>query len=176
VHEIIERDEEYLLVGEAYYPRYSQPNYYGGFNTFGDNVYFDGYRYTHAVVFAFDKRGNRIWDNCFEINDVITFQLEQFVNVGPVNDKIVLMYEYDGKIQSKIIEESEVISGKTETELATNFDSDRIRDYEQYFGGLHYWYGDFFYVYGVQDIRNEFLESGNQNRTVFYINKLSYSD
>jgi hypothetical protein len=178
VHEIIERSDEYILIGEAYYPRYSHPNYYatGMHNVFNDNVYFDGYRYTHAVVFAFDRSGKRIWDNCFEINDVLTYQLDQYVSISVSNSNILLMYEFDDVIKTKIIQEDEVINGKEEMTLITRYENDEVRDTYNSFGGLDHWYNNHFYAFGVQDIENMAYLGQNSRRTVFYVNKISFSN
>jgi hypothetical protein len=175
VHEIVERDNEYLLIGEAYYPRYSHPNYYAGINSTSSDFYFDGYRYTHAVIFSFDKNGNKNWDNCFEINDIVTFTLQQYVSLSTYEDRILLMYEFEDKIHSKIIGGSEVINGKEETELRSRFEDDEIIDTYGSYGGLGHWYEDTFYAFGVQDIKRENQFGGESNRTVFYINKITFT-
>ncbi|MEM7550246.1 MAG: hypothetical protein AAF363_11245 [Bacteroidota bacterium] len=182
VHQIIERGDEYILVGEAYYPRYSQsstaygfgPSAFGPGN--GTQAYFDGYRYTHAVVFGFDKNGNKLWDNCFEINDVITFDLEQYVQINPRDDKIVLVYNNEEKLLSKIIENDQVLDGKEEIEIATKFPNDEIKNTDEDYGDLKYWYGDHFYVYGIQKIKNQASPNVELNREVFFINKITYGN
>jgi hypothetical protein len=182
VHEIIEKDDEYVVVGEAYYPRYTPPSsYYGGINQlyrsrYGEMAYFDGYRYTHAVVFGFNKNGKVLWDNCFEIKDVVTYDLEQYVHVNDYGDKMVLLYTHDGMIQSKIISGNAVIDGKSDTEIKTSYPSDEVRNNDDDYGDLVYWYEDYFYVYGAQSIRNMSEGGVDLNRKVFYVNKVYYSE
>src|SRR5690606_10455418 len=120
VHEVIEHNGQYIMLGEAFYPQYksvSSSGYAGFFrpyNNFGNSYMrgdqiFDGYRYTHAVVIGFDKDGKLLWDNSFEINDVKTFTLEQFVRLEVQGDRIVLLYLFDNQIRTKIIQNNTVI-------------------------------------------------------------------
>jgi hypothetical protein len=65
---------------------------------------FEGYKYTHAVVFGFDRRGRLIWDNSFEINDVTSYTLDQFVHVSLSDEEMALLYMYENEIRTKVIE------------------------------------------------------------------------
>ncbi|CAN5299450.1 hypothetical protein BH09BAC3_BH09BAC3_18740 [soil metagenome] len=183
IHDLIPYEGQYIMTGEAFYPHYTYPN-----NSFyrtrsfypstsftnmagssrGDLI-FDGYQYTHAVVVGFDKNGKIQWDNSFEINDVKTPQLEQFVEVKPEKDRIVMMYLFENKLRSKIIRNSEVLEGKTmdvkrdKKELKPDGD---IAQNEE----LDFWYGDYFFSYGIQKIK----EKNSPTRRIFYVNKITY--
>jgi hypothetical protein len=100
VQELIPFGNQYILLGEAFYPHYTYPS----------NVQiFDGFQYTHAVVIGFDQNGKLMWDNSFEINDVKTFSLEKFVKIYPEEDRIILLYLFENIIRSKIISGSDVL-------------------------------------------------------------------
>lgn len=183
VHEIIERGDEYILVGEAYYPRYLAPYpYFAGLNSDwatrrayqGRDINFDGYRYTHAVVMGFDAAGDLRWDNSFEINDVVSYDLTRYVSINPRQEEIVLLYNYEDVLQSKVISRDEVLNGKTSEEIRLAFDNDQLRESEVNDSGLEYWYGDYFYAFGVQKIKNLQDTDVGLNREVFYINKITY--
>jgi len=64
VHDIVNRNGKYILVVEAFHPEYHTEqsfvyNYYG--QPFNNTVtVFDGYRYSNAIVLAFDSTGNAI--------------------------------------------------------------------------------------------------------------------
>ncbi len=185
VHEILERDGQYILIGEAYYPRYTAPYpYFAGLNADqtarraarGLYTNFDGYRYTHAVLLAFDKQGNLLWDNSFEINDVVSYNLEQFVSVSVEENRIVLLYNYENVLRSKIIQGGEVIDGKVSEDIRLRYENDEVRKNEAAFSGLQYWYNDYFYAFGVQKIRNMADENVNLTREVFFINKVTYAN
>jgi len=80
VHEAVVHNDQYVMVGEAYYPTYRTERYrrYGPRGYYYDTrVVFDGYKFTHAVVAAIDKRGDLVWDHSFKINDTKTFVLKE---------------------------------------------------------------------------------------------------
>jgi hypothetical protein len=182
VHEIVPYENQFVLLGEAFYPKYVSIDR-GNFGFFDPRLrsgsilrngrVFDGFRYTHAVVMGFDKSGKLLWDNSFEINDVKTYSLEQFVKLETYRDKIALMYVYNNQLRSKIIHGGEVLEGKTYYPLRTASSKDVARaDRSSSVSRLNYWYGKYFYASGVQDINNS--ETGS--RRVFFINKINYSD
>ena len=175
VHDVVRLGENYVLIGEAYYPKYVLSTYdplnlaYRS-DRFGSGI--EGYRYTHAVLIAFDKNGKIIWDNSFEINDVLSFSLKQYVHVAGEGDRIVLLYMYDGEIRSKLIEGNEVVEGKTYNPIKLQFEDDVIESELEDVGGLEEWYGNSFFAYGVQRI---IKEGGRGRREIFYVNKIVYN-
>ena len=182
IHDIIPYNDQYIMTGEAFFPHYTYPNHptYRSRNFFptysyanmpgsrGDLI-FDGYEYTHAIVIGLDKQGKIQWDNSFEINDVKTPQLEKFVEVKPEKDRIVMMYMFENKLRSKIIRNSEVLEGKTKDVKRDKGemrpDADIAQDEE-----LDFWYGDYFFSYGIQKIK----QKGGPPQRIFYINKITY--
>jgi hypothetical protein len=181
VHELIPYKDQYILVGEAFYPHYSQSSS-SSFRTFSyatrsspalyrDGLIFDGYQYTHAVVIGFDKNGKLLWDNSFEINDVRTMQLQQFIKVQPEKDRIVLLYLFQNALRSKIIKDSEVIEGKMVEDLEekTPKGIPKVKSIET--SRLDYWYDSYFYVYGTETL-NSGLADNKPKPRVFFINKI----
>lgn len=182
VHDIVPFENHYILLGEAYYPKYNNYNTYGGFYSYYPNsysgynrYYFDGYQYTHAVVIGFDSEGKLLWDNSFEINDAMSYNLKQFVHVDPRRDKIVLLYNYENIIRTKLIEGDEVIEGKSFNDISLKFQDDEVKNNESEYGGLEKWYNNRFYAYGVQKIKNMKDVGVKLNRKVFFINKIIYN-
>lgn len=181
VHEIVPYKNQYILLGEAFYPRYLSTDVgsYGSFfspNSVYQNAIirngriFDGYHYTHAVVMGFDLNGKLLWDNSFEINDVRTFTLEQFVKLEVINDKIALLYLFENELRTKIIQNDEVLEGKTFEPIKTKAENEIVKKEATDLNKLDYWYRDFFFAYGVQEITNP----GTGKRRVFFINKIQY--
>jgi hypothetical protein len=175
VHEIVPYKNQYVLLGEAFYPRYkSVESSYGFFTgtpqagSLRSGRVFDGYSYTHAVVMGFDQNGNLLWDNSFEINDVRTFTLEQFVKLEVQQDRIALLYLFENELRSKIIQDDQVLEGKTFEPIRTKSD-DIVKKEETELSKLDYWYQDFFYAYGIQETTN----AGTGKKRVFFINKIS---
>ncbi len=181
VHDIIPQDDSFIMIGEAFYPKYSQNSFYLPYYTtsYSYNEYgraFDGYQYTHAVVIGFDTSGRLIWDNSFEINDVISYNLEQYVQISPSQDRIVLLYLYENVIRTKIIEGSEVWEGKSFNELKLTFEDDIVDNKDDEYGGLRSWYRGKMFAYGIHKIKNLKTEGVKLNREVFFINKITYRD
>jgi hypothetical protein len=179
VHELIQHNGQYILLGEAFYPRYKnieRTGYEGFFSGGGLNQpihngrIFDGYFYTHAVVIAFDEDGKLLWDNSFEINDVRTFQLEQFVKLRVMDDRIALLYQYQNEIRTKIIKGDQVLEGKTSDLLTTFRPNEIVRKDGSDQGKLEYWYDAYMYASGTQEVISK--TNRDLTRTVFYINKL----
>lgn len=182
VHDIIPYENNYILLGEAYYPQYNSYSYYGYTYSYfpsrfspWNNAYFEGYKYTHAVVVGFDPKGKLLWDNSFEINDVTSYQLKQFVHTDPRKDSIVLLYNYENVIRSKIIEGDEVVEGKSFSDINLKFEDDEVKNNDSEFGGLDKWYDHVFFAYGVQRIKNLKDVGVKLNRKVFFINKVIYN-
>ncbi len=194
VNELVSNGDEVVMLGEAFYPHYSYPNnntmfgrsgygynynYLPRYGSAGSpymrgDLVFDGYQYTHAVVIGFDKNGNLKWDNSFEINDVRTFNLEQFVKIHPAKDKISLVYLFDNVIRSKVIKDSDVLEGKAYDQLRTGFKDDVVRERDTRETKLEYWYGDVFYASGIQHVRNRRDDGLTIARRVFFVNKIAY--
>jgi hypothetical protein len=198
IHDIVPYGNQYIMTGEAFYPKYVYPNYYYGaasrsrvfypsamprgpyalsgvYNTpfYRGDLIFDGYQYTHAVVVGFDTNGKIQWDNSFEINDVKTYQLEQFVKIKPEQDRILMMYLYEHSLRTKVIHDSQVVEGKSKDEMKEVADGDEIIDTkgienEQ----LDFWYGKYFFAAGIQRFKPK-TEIGTSRR-VFFVSKISY--
>jgi hypothetical protein len=181
VHDIIPYENNFILLGEAYYPKYNHYNSYGGIYSYYpsrgygyERYYFDGYHYTHAVVIGFDNEGNLLWDNSFEINDAMSYRLKQFVHVDPREDEIVLLYNFENVIRTKLIQGDKVIEGKSFNDISLKFQDDVVKSNDSEYGGLEEWYDNKFFAYGVQKIKNLRDVGVKLNRRVFFINKIVY--
>ena len=188
VHEVIPYGNQFVMLGEAFYPTYSnRSNYYGSpimtgyspwnyglnsrsfYNTpYRSDVVFDGFKYTHAVVLGFDSTAKLVWDNSFEINGLKSFQLEQFVKLVPERSKIAMLYIYENEIRSKIIKDNNVIEGTVQNPIVT-FGQGKYSKIKVRSSKLEYWYANHLFVYGVQDLTDD----DDNVRKVFFINKLS---
>lgn len=167
VHDLIDHNNELLLIGEAFFPQYRYPR---GYNPQArtDRI-FDGYRYTHAVVIGFGKDGSLKWDNSFEINDVKTFQLQQYVRVQPEGPRVLLMYLFDNAIRTKIISNENVIEGKTMEPLKTGVSGEELDRDEENTERMDAWYGKYFFAFGTQSLKRR-----GADRQVFFITKITY--
>lgn len=183
VHELIPYKDQFVMLGEAFYPRYTtvdRSGYrflspYGGISPgfMYDGRIFDGYYYTHAIVMGFNEDGRLLWDNSFEINDVKTFTLEQFVKLDVLPDRLALMYLFENHIRTKIIKDNEVLEGKSIDPIRTLREGEVVREERNGANKLEYWYKNYLYAYGIQDIVTP-VPGGNARRRVFFINKVHY--
>src|SRR5690606_35371492 len=184
IHEVIEHDDQFIVLGEAFYPQYSSvssasyrgffyPRAFSGYPMIRGDQVFEGYRYTHAVIIGFDRDGNLLWDNSFEINDVKTYSLEQFVRFDVQGDKIVLLYLYDNQIRTKIIRNSGVLEGQTIDPIPTLHYNDVLVKARRNTSQLDYWYDANFYAYGIHEIENVAPGGGVEKRRVFFVNKIN---
>lgn len=172
VRDVIENDGNYVMVGEAFYPRYNSGGFYNPFQLSNESK-FVGYKFTHAIVIGFNSDGEILWDNSFEINDVETYSLDdEVVNVGFENGKVSLLYLYDGEIRSKIVDGNEVVEGKITEDIKLNNENEILKTTKDEYGGLEKWYGNYFYAYGIQKIKNKGGHSSSLGKEVFFINKI----
>ena len=107
-----------------------------------------------------------------EINDVKTFELQQYVKIAPDRDRITLLYLHNNLIRSKTIQGNRVLEGKTTDPMKTRFDFDLVKERDTEKSTLEYWYPNHFFASGIQVVRNQTHESSY--RKVFFINKLKY--
>jgi len=174
VHNLLEADDTYVMLGEAFYPKYT-PIYRAtyAYQSVAANI-LEGYQYTHAVVIGFDKTGNLVWDNSFEIQDVLTMQLRQYVYADAGEDEIALLYSIDEEIRTKYIRQEEMVDQKDTKPIALRYSSDILIDSERTESGFERWFGESYYAYGVQNIKNGIDTEVARNRRVFYLNKITH--
>ncbi len=182
VHDIIKREKDFLMIAEAYYPQY-HTEYYTTYDSNGrpstsSRRVFDGYRYTHAIIAGFDFQGSLLWDNAFEIGDILSFRLKERVKVLPSkkDNEIVMLYSWGGNISSTVINGDEIVGEKEKTKIESKNDDDKVKD--NYNSEVSYWYDNYFVSYGYQTIKSDEEKSkgGKKKRTVFYFNKIVYND
>ncbi len=182
VHDVVDWEGKFIMVGEAYYPKYNQ-GYYSAPGAYYNPTYnygnsyttnFEGYKFTHAVVFGFDRRGRLLWDNSFQIEDVVSYDLDQHVQVSLSQEQMALLYMFEDEIRTKTIKGNEVVEGKVYDELKRSFEFDMVDETDMEYGGLEKWYGGHLFAYGVQTIKNSKDEGVKLNRDVFFLNKIVY--
>jgi hypothetical protein len=198
VHDVIEKDDQYIVVAESYYPTYrNNNNYYNGFGSpfgispfyspFGgfyspyyygnpwnmrNNQIFDGFQYTHAVIAGFNKEGKLLWDNVLELNDVKLMTLKEQVKVSFSGDNIILAYSIKGRLKSKIIRGNQVVEGKEDIPIATEFSDDKVR--KNQVSNIEFWYDNYFLAWGFQRISNNKNQEVRGTRNVLYCNKVGF--
>lgn len=174
LHDIREHDSLFYFVGEGYYEDYHMVtntyyDFYGRAMPVSYDV-FDGYRYFNAFISCYDQDGNKQWDNGMEVFNILTFDLQNRVNIFFIGDETVMAYNRDGKISAKIIKGSETVEGVDHYPLETTFTNDKVISDTK--STMEHWYDQYFLAWGFQTIRNNSL--ANSKRTVFYINKVAF--
>lgn len=183
IHDLIPYKNQYIMAGEAFYPHYTYPStrytyrslgfgntvpgQYSPGSLYRNDMIFDGYQYTHAVVIGFSQQGKLLWDNSFEINDIRTMRLDHFVNIHPDADRIVMMYLFKNALRAKIIRDDQVLEGKTTDEIGNKAYRDlSVLDNEH----LDYWFGPYFYAYGAETVQHPF----EATKKIFFVSKITY--
>ncbi len=185
IHEVIQKGDLNIIVAEAYYAKYaSTRSIYGRQAAYTNQQYaypstfqsFLGYKFTHAIIVAFDSNGNIVWDNSYRTNDITSFNLQESVAANIQGDKAVIAYLDDARIKTKVIQGNEVLEGKTYNPVKLMYQGDKLtstnRDLE--IKGVRNWYSNYLFSYGAQRIKNKSLPRAERRRKVFYINKLEF--
>ncbi len=158
-----------ICIADFFYPKYTQTSDPRGGIT-GET--FEGLKYTHAIICAFDFNGGLAWNNCLPIQDVTTFSHKDFVRALVKNDTACLLYNTDHILKIKILKGNDVIKDKY-TEGIQTLSSHQTIGKEEILGETAAWYADYFLIWGTQHI-NTYKEGKTQQHSVFYINKLKF--
>lgn len=180
-HDIIDIDDGYIFVGEAYYPTY-RTEYSTTYTTINgvstprtqSRRVFDGYQYTHAVIAKFDKKGQLIWDRTIEMYQAHKpLRVKKFLNISSDKDKAIkLAYSSNYSIVSKYIDYNGVIVQEQESEeIEMGYDGDKAKWSSS---ELSYWYGDYFIASGKQKIKNKEDRAVSRKRKVLFMSKVKY--
>ncbi len=180
VHELIADNGKYILLGEAYYPKYNSYYYSGLYSGYFpsryNESYFDGYRYTHAIAVCFSNKGDLLWDHAFKLDNTKSMELKQLVHVNVQDDSVVLMYSCDGEIRSNVIGNKGEVEESVTSPIKLTHSNDELKNKnDNEIEGIQKWYDEYFYVHGTQDIKNQENVGLNLNRKVFFINKVTYN-
>ena len=151
-----------------YYPgmsRMYRPYFYGPNPRTSDEI-----KSLETVVFSFDEKGKVKWDQSFKLEEIKLPALEQVGDFAVIDQEVVILYKKESELKLKtatlggdqIREASEKIKTKNEQDL--------IRSEKETEGGVRHWYGNSFYVWGYQTIRNTTQDV--RVRDVFYINRV----
>jgi hypothetical protein len=181
-HEVMPLEDGYLLLGEAYYPTYRTISYTTTTMVNGmvttrliTQQVFDGYQYTHAMLSKFDKEGNLMWDEIFEMwNAYKPFHVKRFISIAEKNqNSLKLVFASRNKINAKSIDfGGSVILDSQSEEIQTTFTGDKTK---ASFSNLAYWYDNYFIAYGQQKIKNkEDANDTKKKRKVFFISKIKF--
>lgn len=177
-HRPIRVNDDFLYIGEAYYPTYrtetrTSTSFVNG-KAVRTTTYvqvFDGYLYTHAVVAKFDKDGKLLWDETFPMFVQKPFYVKRFIQIDESeSEKLKLVYASNNSITTKILDfNGNVIVDKTSDKLETTLESDKTK-YSRV--EIEHWYDNYFLTYGTQKIINKEDKDVKKVRNVYFFNKV----
>lgn len=150
-------------VNRVYSPFYNDP-YYA--SRHGD------VRMVQSVVLELNGLGMITKDASLKLEDIRIPNLDQVSDFALIKDSVVLMYKKESSIvhSEEAGEEGEKpIIQTTPIRLASSLDI--LRNENESEGSLRHWYGDSFYLWGFQTIRNT-TNTQVPTRRVYYINKV----
>ncbi len=177
--------------GSSYNPNYNgNPYYYNpyGFNPYGFGYYpgssrmYRPYPYSstnnqnsevkihETVIVSFDAKGNVMWDQSLVLDDLKIESSEQVSDFILINGNIIFLYKKESEIKYKLASLLEKDTKELTEKIKTNDPLDDIRSERDNDGFVRHWYGNSFFVWGYQTIRN--INSEDRVRNVFYINKV----
>jgi hypothetical protein len=175
-HPLLSYDDKYYFLGEFFYPTYrteTYQTYVNGRWVTQTRVVFDGYQYTHAVMACFDKKGNLLWDNCFEMwldYKPMTRQMFVTATINP-EGRIDLLFSSRKDIVTKTYGlDGEKLRDVSRSGIDTGREDDKIK---RSLTMMEYWYDDHFIARGVQLIKDKGKTDGKKRRYVFFVNKIS---
>ncbi len=174
-HDILPWNNQFVVTAEVYTPQYHTESftdfdYYGRPYTNSFSV-FDGYRFFNTIMAGFDKEGKLLWDNTFEIRNLVSMELSPKVVTFPSGGDLLVCYVSDGMIGTKIIHEGRVVEKPDFTQPELLYPNDKLVTETK--GKILPWYGNYFLTTGFQEIKNIALSTNNK-RLVFYFSKLRF--
>ncbi len=174
-HDVFRWKNEYVFIAEAFYPEYRTVttmvyDYYGRPYPSTYSV-FEGYRYLTTFISGFDSTGSMKWNADFELRNMLTQDIREKVLAWEDTEGLVLSYPYDARIASRTLGQGGEQSSIDYADIAPLGSRDKI--YTDSNSQMMFWYGNYFLVFGYQNLRNSY-QSERNNKNVFYINKLAF--
>jgi hypothetical protein len=161
-----------VLVAEAYYPQFhtvttTRTQTVNGMTqtvTTTSQV-FDGWRYTHAVVAAFDRHGELLWDSSVPIGDVLSPTVREQVAVSVVGNHIRMLYCVAGKVYAIEADGNDVHGQKAAQRLEADDEDATVKT--SWDSHSVWWYDDWFLLWGYERIKGQ-----DGRKTVFAFTKV----
>ncbi len=163
----------------GYGPGYSPYGYYP-YSPFSSRYYNSPYTYSNqpvsvdysilsTSVVAFSADGRLDWDHSLKVDDHRRPTLEQAADFWCNKNKIVIAAKDESELVVKSRFKNNESSGDT-LKVITRRPNETIRDETKDDGGVRHWYGNRFYVWGYQSVRDPEAKD-DKNRSVFYLIK-----
>lgn len=170
-----------------YYNNYYMP--YGFYNPYWSGFYYPGFSRMYrpymynpnqrtvdeiktlaTIVVAFDENGKVKWDQCLKLDEVRLPAMTQVGDFAKIGNEIVILYKQESDIKIKRTPLDNDSPTEATQKVKTVDDLDVIRSEKESESGVRHWFGNSFYVWGYQTIRN--TNNTVRVRDVFYINRI----
>lgn len=176
IHDVVEKNGEYIFIGEFYFPTYRTETYYvsgpNGTSSMRTRQVFDGYQYSHAALAGFDQQGNLSWSNTFEMwLAQKPFSVKKFIRKNFHDDMVDLIYLNNGTVKSVSFRKDRIVKEES-NQIAFETDDENDKVKRSYDGEVKWWYDRHYLNTGRQVIKNE--EKEEKKRNVYYVSKVSY--
>jgi hypothetical protein len=122
-------------------------------------------------VLAFNPDGKLDWDHSLKADDERKPALEQVADFWCDKNKIVIATKSESDLIVQVRFKNNEILGDT-VQILKNKPTDVVRDETDGEGGVRHWYGDKFYVWGYQTVKDPELKFEDRTRSVFYLIKV----
>ncbi|MBI9033838.1 MAG: hypothetical protein JEZ03_05145 [Bacteroidales bacterium] len=174
LHDVIQTEDQLILAAETFYPEYRQErrvqyDYYGRMYPSYQSV-FEGYRFNNALVAGFDLKGDLVWNNSMDMDEILSHDLYRRAHVAIDSNDVFVTYAHEGYLISKNIEGNKVSKYEDRISIQLDYATDILIEE----GSILFrdWYEGFYLLYGYQIIRNNNIGTKNK-RNVFFINKIA---
>jgi hypothetical protein len=173
----------YPYGGYGYGPYYSPFGGMYGYSPYASRFYNSPYNYynqtansdfsmlsTSVLVFNPDD-GTLDWDHSLKADDERRQQLEQVADFWCDKNKIVIATKSESELIVKARFKNNEITGDT-VKVLTKKPNEVVREETDGEGGVRHWYGNKFYVWGYQTVKDPEMKFEDRTRSVFYIIKV----
>ncbi|MEI9917873.1 MAG: hypothetical protein WDO14_03615 [Bacteroidota bacterium] len=165
--------------GSPYYTPYSAygyspfaSRYYNSPYNFYNQASRSDYAMLSTSVLAFNPDGKLEWDHSLKADDQRKPALEQVADFWCDKNKIVIAT----KSESDLVVRARFRNNESEEDtvkVLLKKPTDVVREETNGEGGVRHWYGNKFYVWGYQTVKDPEMRFENRTRDVFYLIKVN---
>jgi hypothetical protein len=168
----------YSGYGSQYYSPYSMY----GYSPFSSRYYNSPYNFYNQAtrsdfamlstsVLAFSPDGKLEWDHSLKADDQRKPALEQVSDFWCDKNKIVIATKSESDLVAKARFKNNESASDT-VQVLLKKPTEIVRDETTGEGGVRHWYGNKFYVWGYQTVKDPEMRFENRSRDVFYLIKV----
>lgn len=176
-HRIINMDDGYLYIGECYYPTYrteTRTTYINGRPTTTYVTVFDGYQYTHALLVKYNEKGQKVWDEIFDMSVMYKpYYVKRFIHIAEnQQESLKLAYATGNRIYSKEFDwNGKLLHEENSSRIETETEGDKVKYTTS---TIDFWYDNYFLGYGSQKIKNKENDKVKKKRIIYYLTKIKF--